>query len=160
MTRKILMAGLAAAVLAGTVMPAQAQMGKMGEKRMQHRFEEIDADGDGRITQEEMAGHMQARFEGADSDGDGQLSRDEILARMQQRQAERMARMADHMLERHDANGDGLLSPDEMRAPAKGGMFERMDADGDGAISKEEFASMRERHGKHHGSKDATKAAD
>lgn len=154
MHKTVLMVGLTTAILAGGLSVAQADshMGKMGKGMgMQHSFQELDADADGKITPEEMANHMQARFEGADSDGDGALSKDELVARMTERQAERMAAYADHMIERHDANKDGKLSPDEMQARNKGKMFKKMDTDGDGAISEEEFTDMRGKHGQHHG---------
>ncbi len=144
-------AGLATAITLGAFTEAQAEShkrgGHQGGMAMQHSFEDLDADGDGSITPQEMAGHMQARFEGADSDGDGVLSREELVARMMERQEERMGRRADHMIERHDANGDGMLSMDEMRADHQGRMFERLDTDGDGAISEAEFDAMQERHG-------------
>ncbi len=154
MHKTVLMVGLTTAILTGGLSVAQADshMGKMGKGMgMQHSFQELDADADGKITPEEMANHMQARFEGADSDGDGALSKDELVARMTERQAERMAAYADHMIERHDANKDGKLSPDEMQARNNGKMFKKMDTDGDGAISEEEFTEMRGKHGQHHG---------
>lgn len=163
MQKTVLMVGLTAAILAGGLSVAQADStkGKMGKGMgMQHSFEELDADADGKITPEEMTNHMQARFEGADSDGDGALSKDELVARMTERQAERMAAYADHMIERHDANKDGTLTPDEMQARNKGKMFEKMDADGDGAISEEEFSQMRAQHGKHHGMMKDKKASE
>lgn len=154
----IWVAGLATAISLGAVTEAQAEShtrgGHQGGMGVQHSFEDLDTDGDGSITPAEMAGHMQARFKGADSDGDGLLSREELVARMMERQAERMGRRADHMIERHDANGDGMLSMDEMRADRQGRMFERLDTDGDGVISKTEFDAMQERHGgRKHGMK-------
>lgn len=163
MNKTALMVGLTAAILAGGLSVAQADShkGKMGKGMgMQHSFEELDADADGKITPEEMTAHMQARFEGADTDGDGALSKDELVTRMTERQAERMAAYADHMIERHDANSDGKLSPDEMQARNKGKMFEKIDADGDGAISKEEFSEMRGKHGQHHGMMKDKKASE
>lgn len=163
MKNTVLLVGLAATILAGGLSMAQAEnhMGKMGKDMgMRHSFEDLDANGDGKITQEEMTAHMQARFDGADTDGDGALSKDELITRMTERQAERMAGYADHMIERHDANGDGKLSPDEMQARRKGNMFEKIDTDGDGAISKEEFSEMRGQHGKHHGMMKDKKASE
>lgn len=164
MNNMVLIAGLATAISLGGLSAVEAANHKGGEHhggmRMQHSFEDLDADGDGKITPEEMAGHMQARFDGADSDGDGALSRDELIARMTERQAERMAKYADHMIERHDANADGKLSIDEMRADRQGKMFKRADTDGDGAISAEEFAKMSEMRGKHHGMKQGGKASE
>lgn len=169
MKTSFLTPALAAALLigGGGLALAEAQMGQMGHMGkmeqmghgmgMQPGFEELDADGDGRITPEEMAAHRQARFEGADSDGDGALSRDELISRMIARQAERMAAYADHMIERHDADGNGLLSPDEMKAGGGGKMFRRADADGDGAISRAEFDEMRAQMQSRHEARKAKK---
>ena len=111
MKNMVLIAGLATTMALGGLSAVEASSHKGGKShggmQMKHSFEDLDADGDGKITPEEMAGHMQARFEGADSDGDGALSRDELVARMMERRAERMARYADHMIERHDETGDG-----------------------------------------------------
>ncbi|SEM98137.1 Ca2+-binding protein, EF-hand superfamily [Roseovarius tolerans] len=164
MNNMVLIAGLATAITLGGLSAVEASNHKGGKHhggmRMQHSFEELDTDGDGKITPEEMSGHMQSRFDGADTDGDGALSRDELVARMMERRAERMGNYADHMIERHDANADGKLSMDEMRADRQGKMFKRVDADGDGAISADEFAKMREMRGKHHGMKQGGKASE
>ena len=99
-------------------------------------FEEIDADGNGEITQAEMDAMKAARFAKVDANGDGALSIEELTAQGAQKAATR----AEKMLERRDANGDGVLSADEMSKPERSGkMFDRFDADGSGAISKEEF---------------------
>lgn len=139
--------GSASIIAAGAVLAK----GGPGRHGMNMSFEEIDADGNGEITQAEMEAMKAARFTAADTDGDGSLSLDELkaqgLKKVEQRAAE--------MLERHDANGDGLLSQDELPKPRRSGhMFERMDADGSGSVSKAEFEEarnhMRQRgHGKH-----------
>ena len=156
MKNAMLTASLTAAILVGATTQVIASSG--GHRGPHHSFEELDADGDGRITQEEMATHMQARFKGADTDGNGSLSRDELLTRMKERQAERGEKYIDHMMERHDANDDGELSLEEMRDRGGNRMFARFDTDGDGAISAEEFEAMtsRHRHGKHKQNGDAT----
>src|SRR6056297_803819 len=162
MSNMIRIAGLATAITLGAVGAGQAeshkgvghQGGHHGGMGLQQSFEELDTDGDGRITPEEMAGHMQARFEGADTDGDGVLSHEELVTRMMERRTERMSAYADHMIERHDANGDGMLSMDEMRADHQPRMFGRFDTDGNGAISAEEFDAMQDRRGQHRGMMD------
>ena len=148
MKNALMMTGLTVAILAGGLTQAFAGSGhgKMGHQP-RHSFEELDANSDGQITPEEMSTHMQTRFEGADTNGNGTLSKDELIARMTERQAERMAKYAEHMIKRHDANDDGELTMDEMQARHKGGMFERMDANEDGAVTAEEFKAMRGKHG-------------
>ncbi|MDD9729799.1 EF-hand domain-containing protein [Mameliella sp. AT18] len=110
---------------------------------MQEMFAEIDADGDGKVTKEEIEAFKTARFEATDTDGDGKLSREEIAAA---RDARRVARMQT-MVERLDQDGDGLLSADELAAgPARRApqdMFDRLDADDDGALTLEEIEKAR-----------------
>src|SRR6056297_300781 len=153
-TSLILALGAAlAAASATSVIAHGGAKGKMGPGP-HHAFEDLDTDGDGAITSDEMASHQRARFDAADSDGDGMLSQAEMIARMQARLERRTARM----IERYDADGDGKLAFDEMRMRFGGRMFARVDADGDGSVSKEEFEAMRARghgrhgmHGGHHG---------
>ena len=141
MKNTVLMASLGLAIVAGGAIASSEKM--QGMQRPHHSFEELDANGDGKLMQEEMAAHMQARFEGADTNGDGALSEAELLARINERMAKRAQKYVAHMLERHDANGDGSLSMEEMKSKRAGKMFSRMDADQDGAVSKEEFDAMR-----------------
>ncbi len=159
MKNTALMASLGLAIIAGGAVASNDTAGGK-HHRPHHSFEELDANGDGKLMKEEMEAHMQTRFEGADTDGDGALSKDELLARLNERRAKRAEKYVDHMLERHDADGDGALTMDEMKARGDGKMFARMDADQDGAISKEEFEAMRAKHKKHkhkkHGADDTS----
>lgn len=147
MKHTLLILSLGAAIATGATVSAGERTGhRMGAH---HGFEELDANGDGKLVPEEMQGHMQARFEGADADGDGMLSSAELEAHIRAGMEERVAAYAAHMLERHDADEDGALSPDEMKPRDGDRMFSRMDADGDGAVSRAEFDEMRGKHGKH-----------
>lgn len=134
-------------------------------------FSEMDADGNGALTLEELQAAGSNRFEEADTDGNGALSRDELLAQAQDRAESRV----DRLLERADADGDGELTVAEMeeareegrgrgrghgRRGGRGGpnpeqIFERMDADSDGSVTQAEFdeavAQMLERMGRRHG---------
>jgi len=153
MKRAVLISGIAILTLSGTLAFAAGQggHGKMGfDKGPRHSFEELDANADGKLTQEEMKAHAKARFDAADTDKNGALSADELSARMQAEASERAGKFGARMIEKRDANDDGELSLEEM-GPRDGGerMFSRMDADGDGAISAEEFAEM-QAHGKKH----------
>jgi hypothetical protein len=111
-------------------------------------FAQLDADGDGKITQAEMDAHKAARFAEADTNGDGALDAEEMMAHAAERMKGRMGDRMGKMIERHDTNGDGKLSMDEMASDRGNRMFERLDEDGDGAISAEEFAEMGEQMGK------------
>lgn len=151
MKNSFLMTALGAAILAGTAAPGIAQgmgMGMdhaMGGEGMRPSFEQLDADGDGKVTQAELTSHAQARFEAADSDGDGKLSRAELDARM----AARQAAMRTRMIAWRDADGDGSLSMSEIGGGPGEMMFEQADRDGDGAVSRAEFEKMKQRHGRH-----------
>ncbi|SLN56855.1 EF hand [Pseudoruegeria aquimaris] len=170
MKRSQLIAGATAmAVLAtafGAASVAEAKPGKGGHRGHgpEMTFEQLDANGDGKITAEDLAAAKAARFAEADTNGDGALSAEELQAQADARRADRVEKM----IERMDANGDGVLSMEEMeagrgdrgdRGDRGGRMISRMDTDGDGAVSAEEFeaakAKMAERRGgKRHGEAD------
>ena len=80
MTRKILLSTLSAltvgAMLASTVVPASAR--GFGGGHMS--FADLDTNGDGVLSVEEMQAPMLERFQSADTDGDGNLSADELNA--------------------------------------------------------------------------------
>lgn len=159
---------LALMIPAAFAAPAFAQdADRQGPPRM--IFSELDTDGNGSVTLEEMQAAGQGRFARADADGDGALSRDELLAQGRERAEARV----DRLIERADTDGDGQLTQAEMeearegrRGHGRGGnggrggpnperMFERMDADGDGTVTEAEFdeavAHFLERMGRRHG---------
>ncbi|WP_319826369.1 EF-hand domain-containing protein [Thalassovita sp.] len=158
MKRAILISSIAALTLtAGAGSALAFGKDRMGGHHMGPRepfqFEEVDADKDGKITQEEIAAHFKARFDAADTDKDGALSAEEMAAQMQAKQAERMTNRAKHMIVDRDANDDGKLSYDEMQPKRADRMFDRLDADNDGAISAGEFTAMQDRMDKRFGEK-------
>lgn len=149
---------LAAGALAGGAALAQGMMsgpmgGPMGGPGMDRRpsFEELDADKDGTVTQDEMLAHAKGRFDAVDTDGNGQITLEEMQAQARQR----ADAMAAQMLKRMDQNGDGVLSFDEMpgqrRESRMERMFSRFDADGDGSVSQDEFDTARQRMGSYMG---------
>ncbi|MGI9367533.1 MAG: EF-hand domain-containing protein [Ruegeria sp.] len=110
-------------------------------------FQELDADGNGEVSKAELEEHRNNRTAGADANGDGKISLEEMQAAAQKQAADRVAKM----FERHDANKDGFISDDELPKPRNAGkMFDRIDADGNGAISEQEFTDAREKMGRHH----------
>ncbi len=163
MTKKTLtglaIAGLSAAVLATALpMAAMAKEGPGGPMMglMLHRFDEIDADKDGKLTEAELTAFRATRFAAADADGSGGLSAEELAAFRAAQMAERQSEMAGRMLERLDADNDGQLSAAEFAAMAgKRNPFDRADTDGDGAVSRAEAEAMVQkmtaRGGKHNG---------
>jgi Ca2+-binding EF-hand superfamily protein len=145
---------LLGAVLASGAMADMGPDGGPGRGAMLlEMFDGLDTDGDGKLSQAELAAHREAMFAAADANGDGLLNQDEIAAHQSAMMAERMGQRAGRMLERHDVNADGNLSLEEMgKNPAEMG-FARLDADADGLISKEElqagakrFGEMRKKH--------------
>jgi len=144
MQSKAMILSVVGAAMVATAGGAVAQ-GKGGYGQ-RPSFEEIDTNGDGKITQDEMQARAAARFGEVDNDRDGAISRDEMMARAMARVETRVDRMMDRM----DADDDGKVSQAEMqqiRGKRMGRMIEWMDADGDGALSKDEFGQG------HHGMK-------
>lgn len=113
-------------------------------------FGEIDADGDGAVTTEELRAYRAARIAGLDADADGFLTADEIvaheLAEAEARIRERVARR----MEMQDLDGDGRLGAAELSGSGRGmsdgemagRMFRRADADGDGRVTPAEIQQM------------------
>ena len=98
------------AVVAGLVATtAQARDGDTDRKgaRFEARFEQMDANKDGKVTAEELTAQAAARFAVADTNGDGSLSLEEMKAGAQAMHSERL-------LKRFDANNDGALSAEEL----------------------------------------------
>jgi Ca2+-binding EF-hand superfamily protein len=145
---------LGATIPLALVLPALAQPPGDGARMI---FEALDLDGDGAVTQEELAEARGARFAEADANDDGALDREELLAMGR----ERMERGVDRMLARADTDGDGALTETELAAlreerGREGGiarMFDRVDADGDGSLSEAEIEAaadaFRARRGGH-----------
>lgn len=116
-------------------------------------FEEMDTDGNGSITVEEMQARRAERVEGVDTNNDGKLSAEELAQVDIARETARATARAESKVARMDADGDGLLSAAELATPPEGPdarMFARIDTDGDGAISREEAdAAMKAMHDRH-----------
>ncbi|GIW72781.1 MAG: hypothetical protein KatS3mg102_2323 [Planctomycetota bacterium] len=145
MSIQVKLAGLiAAALLAGAPFASAQQNPEGGKEAHRSRlFERLDADGDGRLTEQEYKGPRRL-FQRLDRNGDGAITPEETPGhRLRQRLRERCA----ERFRRLDADGDGALSRAEWKGPAE--LFERLDADGDGRLVPEELraagARLRER---------------
>ena len=140
-----------------------------GGAMLLQRFDEVDANKDGLLTEAEMQAFRAARFAAADTDGNGSLSVEELSVMQMQQMQDRAAQRSAKLLKRLDANGDGQLSAEEMAKMERSGkgksgkgkaMFERADADGDGMISKAEAEAAAQDMGKRGGRKCKDKQAD
>ena len=143
-----------AVVLSGLATGAMAEMGPGGEDRaarMMEMFGTIDANADGKVTQEELAAYRTATFAAADTNSDGTLSSDELAARELARFTESLPDRTARVLERQDANGDGSLSADEIGEGPLEERFARIDSDNDGAISTAEAEAAMSRGGEGRG---------
>lgn len=109
----------------------------------------FDADGDGIVTEDEVAAEAEARFAAADTDGNGGLSAEEMVAAREAARLEQMTARSEAAVERMDDDGDGLLQAAEIeaRAPRLAPLFDRLDADGDGGISQAEVDAARAQMG-------------
>ncbi|WP_171096989.1 EF-hand domain-containing protein [Ruegeria sp. HKCCD7255] len=146
---------ISAIVVTAIAVTGSSALAKGGRDRALPTFQELDANGDGVISEAEVTAFGQQRFGAADTDGDGQLSLEELQASAQARASERASKMFD----KHDVNQDGFLSTDELPKPRRGAkMFERIDADGNGTISEQEYADAQDKMERRHKRKGAPDA--
>ena len=126
--------------------------GMRGGQRGQ-MFDQLDANGDGKVTAEEITAARSARFAAIDSNGDGQVSLKEVAALKDAMRTARGNMMAARRLNgangfvAADTDGNGTISAEEFAAMPNR-MLDRFDADGDGAVTKDE---IRDQFGKGRG---------
>lgn len=155
---------LTVAILAGLAVPALADRG-MGDGPRgagmgpRPSFADLDTNGDGALTLEEMTAKRTSMFTDADTDGNGELSIEELNASANANAQRNISEHTKKMMEKLDTDGNGSLSKTEIEArensqgQGKGKdrgrnfekMFDRVDANDDGKITEDEFAAMGER---------------
>lgn len=124
------------------------------EKRINRMIKRADLNGDGRISQSEMARGIAVTFAAIDADGDGGLSASEISGAKAVLKAERKkskaagegrlqfvkfpAKRINKRFDQIDANSDGALSKGELERVADR-MFKKRDKNNDGYISAADF---------------------
>jgi Ca2+-binding EF-hand superfamily protein len=110
----------------------------------QQRFDKLDANHDGVVTQDEYLAAATAMYRQFDVQDNGKVTAREIAASPQAQ--ERVARATQRMIKRLDTNGDGVVSQAEYLAAAQK-RFARLDKNGDGFIDADELPAHRWAHG-------------
>ncbi len=110
--------------------PGGALLGAFGPDGPREMLAELDADGNGAITQAEVDDYLAARVAEADLDGDGAIALDEFEPVFADRTRPRMV----DAFQALDADGSGTVTTDEIDARF-GDVVERLDRDDDGALS-------------------------
>lgn len=110
----------------------------------------LDANGDSKISLQEMQAQAEKRFQAADSNHDGQLSQSERSQRQgcrgHHRQQGKQGQAQHQGFKGPDTDGNGALSQAESQAAVQK-RFERLDTNHDGVISQDEIQARRsQRH--------------
>ncbi|MEX2310802.1 MAG: EF-hand domain-containing protein [Pirellulales bacterium] len=133
------------------VAAADGQARPGGNAEVDRMMKELDKNGDGKLTEDEVPPHMLPMLAGADRNQDRAIDRDELAAAMQQNQFRPGAgqfprgpngRGADPrtgQFFKHDVNNDGRLTFDEIPRSMRGAFRPQDDLDRDGAIDAAEL---------------------
>ena len=112
----------------------RGMMGRGGPAgMMMQMFEEVDADGDGSVTQAEIDAYRAARVGAADTNGDGSLSLNEFQTLWAEQTRPRMVDAFQNL----DDDGDGQITEAELDRRVDR-MVARLDRDGDGALTPQD----------------------
>jgi Ca2+-binding EF-hand superfamily protein len=117
----------------------------------QHMLQEMDTNGDGRISLDEYLAAASARFKSIDSQNKGSIDAADIAS--SKSAIARIDRRANAMVKHLDTAGNGYVTQDEFVAAAQK-RFARLDKNGDGKLTPDELAT---RWG--HGAKDPSQAS-
>jgi hypothetical protein len=117
--------------------------GRDGGGLMRAIFAQVDADGNGAITQAEVDAFRTAQVAAADASGDGNLSLDEFATVYAQIMRPQMV----DAFQALDEDGDGAVTAAEMDARF-GSVVAEMDRNGDGALSPDDRPKRGDRGGR------------
>ncbi|GAB1234980.1 EF-hand domain-containing protein [Ferrigenium sp. UT5] len=109
---------------------------------------EMDANSDGILDQKEFAAFHEQRFQQLDANHDGKISRDELPG-MQGCDRKKAGQRFEDRFDATDINHDGVLSKEEAEIgmPMLFAHFDEIDANKDGKLGKDEVtASMKKLH--------------
>jgi hypothetical protein len=120
-------------------------LGLGGQALANAKFGDVDADGDGKVTQAEHSAWASQKFTRMDSNGDGKVTAAEMAAEKDRTgKAAKGGMSAEEKIRAIDTNGDGSLSKEEHEAGTVA-KFTEMDANKDGSLSKTEFKTGHDR---------------
>jgi len=114
-----------------------------GERGARHgKMPKLDADGSGTLSADEVEGtRLAEHFSQIDTDGDGELTKQELKAGRKGRRGKRGKGKRGKQL---DKDGNGSLSAAEVEGTRLAEHFAEIDADGDGELSKQEMKAAHE----------------
>jgi Ca2+-binding EF-hand superfamily protein len=144
------LAALVAATAASTAVAQQPESGQQGPSDPAQAFvDQLDKNGDGKVSKDEALAPQGPRFSEADTNGDGVITADEasesfkaqVPPEMLEAMKERgMPDPGEAFVKNLDKNGDGKVEKGEFEQPTVDA-FNRMDTDGDGLATKEEASA-------------------
>ncbi|MGH8042810.1 MAG: EF-hand domain-containing protein [Rudaea sp.] len=106
----------------------------------QHMLQEMDTNGDGKISQAEYLTAAKARFHSIDTQNKGSITAADLAASRQTMQRDQM--IAQHIVAHLDTAGNGYITRDEALAAAKA-RFAKLDTTGTGKLTPSQFEAAR-----------------